>query len=70
MGENDTSYITHEFVRHECGIFGAILSDQDCDEVIAEVARLNERSEFHHTGVYWIANRLAAQGRIHPKLPE
>ena len=41
MGENDTSYITHEFVRHECGIFGAILSDQDCDEVIAEVARLN-----------------------------
>lgn len=69
MVQKDISYITRGFVRQECSVFGAILSDEDCDRIIAEVARLTERGEFHHTGVYWSANRLAADNRIHPQLP-
>lgn len=69
MDKKDISYITREFVRKECGIFGAVFSDKDCDEVITEVTRLAERDEFYHTGVYWIANQLVSQGRIHPNRP-
>lgn len=66
LSENIT-YIIRDFVRQECSVWGAILSDLDCDEVIAEVARLAKQGKFHHTGVYWIANRLVAEGRINPK---
>ena len=65
----DIDYITREFVRHDCGVHGAIFSDENCDIVIAEVARLAEEGMFSHTGVYWIVNRLAAEGRISPKFP-
>lgn len=54
MVQKDISYITREFVRQECSVFGAILSDEDCARIIVEVARLTECGESHHTGVYWI----------------
>jgi len=63
-----TSYITRSFVRKDVGANGAQLTDQDCDRIIAEVLRLDEESSFPHTGIYWIANRLAADGLIHPIL--
>lgn len=66
----DTAYITREFVRQDCGIHGAELSDEDCDVIIAEVRLLTEQGKFNHSGVYWIANRLAAEGQIHPSLPK
>ena len=64
--KKDISYITRESIRAEIGIFGAKLSDEDCDKVIAEVKRLDAAGEFEHSGVYWIANRLAADGVINP----
>ncbi|MGI2907149.1 hypothetical protein [Tolypothrix sp. VBCCA 56010] len=67
IGELD--YVTHDFVRADCSIHGAMLSDNDCDIIIAEVKRLWASGQFHHTGVYWIANSLAANGMIHPTLP-
>jgi hypothetical protein len=63
------SYITREFVRCDCGINGANLSDEDCDIVIAEVQRLEIEGKFKHAGVYWIANALAGEGKIRPQLP-
>jgi hypothetical protein len=63
---HSTSYVTRSFVRKDVGANGAQLSDQDCDRIIAEVLRLDEEKSFAHTGVYWIANRLAADGHIHP----
>ena len=65
----EINYLTRDFVRQDCGIYGASLSDSDCDTVIAEVKRLAVKGKFSHTGVYWIANRLVAEGRIHPTLP-
>jgi hypothetical protein len=64
------AYITREFVREECGICGAVFSDEDCDIVIAEVQRLAIEGKFDYKGVYWIANALAADGLIHPSLPK
>lgn len=64
--QKNLDYLTREFVRSDCGIHGAELSDEDCDRVIAEVKRLNNERNFHHTGVYWIANELAANGHIKP----
>lgn len=63
-------YTTRDFVRRDCSTNGAELSDRDCDRIIEEVSRLNTAGEFHHTGVYWIANRLAGDGAIHPTFPE
>ena len=65
----DTDYVTRDFVRQDCGIHGARLSDSDCDAIIDEVKKLTADGKFPHTGVYWIANRLVAEGRIHPTLP-
>jgi hypothetical protein len=57
-------------VRRDCGINGAVFSDQDCDVVIAQVQRLAIEGKFKHAGVYWIANALAGEGKIRPQLPE
>ncbi|MDZ8260583.1 hypothetical protein [Nostoc sp. ChiQUE01b] len=65
----EIDYVTRDFVRRDCGVYGAVLSDEDCDVIIAEVQQLAEQGKFHHTGVYWIANSLAANGMIHPTLP-
>ncbi len=62
----DINYIDRDFVRNDVGINGATLTDEDCDRVILEVSRLANEGMFHHTGVYWIANRLAGNGEIHP----
>lgn len=63
---SNLDYLTREFVRNDCGTNGAFLSDRDCDLIIAEVKRLDALGEFYHTGVYWIANRLAGEGVINP----
>ena len=63
----ELDYLTREFVRRDCGINGAVLTDEDCDLVIEEVKRLYAIGKFHHTGVYWIANRLVAEGVIKPQ---
>ncbi|MCC5624403.1 hypothetical protein [Nostoc sp. CHAB 5715] len=63
-------YVNRAFVRADCGIYGAILSDEDCDIIIAEVKKLNDQGKFFHTGVYWIANCLAAEGTIKPTFPQ
>lgn len=63
-------YLTREFVRQDCGANGAKLRDKDCDLIIAEVKRLDAKGEFYHTGVYWIANKLAAEGVINPIIGE
>lgn len=62
-------YLTDNFIRNEVGIWGAKISDEDCETIRAYVHCLDERGEFHHNGVYWIANRLASEGKIHPQLP-
>lgn len=62
------TYVTREFVRSDCQVHGAMLSDSDCDRVIAEVQELAQHGNFAHTGVYWIANRLAGSKCIHPQL--
>ncbi|BAY59255.1 hypothetical protein NIES2135_61320 (plasmid) [Leptolyngbya boryana NIES-2135] len=64
------AYVTREFVRADAGANGAQFSDEDCDCIIAEVQRLYAEGNFHHNGVYWIANRLAADRLIHPTLPD
>ena len=66
----DIDYITRDFVRQDCGVHGATFSDENCDTIIAEVARLTEEGIFSHTGVYWIANQLAAEGKISPRNPQ
>ena len=45
-------YLTPDFVRHDCGVFGATLSDHDCDRIISQVHYLYSQGKFHHTGVY------------------
>ena len=67
---NNLDYLTREFVKQDCGINGAVLSNEDCDRIIKEVKRLYSIGKFHHTGVYWIANRLAADGVINPTFGE
>lgn len=63
----ELDYLTRKFVRDECGIFGATLDDRECDLVILETQRLYLQGQFHHTGIYWIANALAADNLIHPQ---
>ena len=65
---SNLDYLTREFVRKDCGSNGAVLSEIDCDLVIQEVKRLYDKGEFHHTGVYWVANKLAGEGVIKPEL--
>lgn len=62
-------YLTDEFIRRGCGVNGAEFSDEDCQRIREEVFTLYDKGEFHHTGVYWIANRLAADGIIQPQFP-
>lgn len=62
----DLSYLTNPFIRSDVGINGAEITDDECELIRAQVQRLHEQGEFHHTGVYWIANKLAADGIIHP----
>lgn len=62
------NYLTNNFIRTDCGIHGAQLSDRDCKIIRRYVQRLDKKGKFHHTGVYWIANELAANGVIHPQL--
>ena len=64
----ELNYLTREFVRSDCGTNGATFSDEDCDRIIQEVKRLHSIGEFHHTGVYWVANKLAAEGLINPEI--
>ena len=64
----DLSYLTNQFIRSEVGIYGAEITDDECELIRAQVQRLHKQGEFHHTGVYWIVNRLAADGIIHSKL--
>ena len=63
----ELNYLTREFVKQDCGTNGAILSDRDCDIIIDKVKQLHSVGKFHHTGVYWIANSLAADGLIQVK---
>lgn len=65
----NVAYVTRELVRSDCSAHGAILTDKDCDQIIAEVQELAQLRKFSHSGVYWIANRLAAEGTTHPQLP-
>lgn len=60
-------YLTRDFVQDECQIFGAIFNDDDCDLIIAEAHHLYSQGNFHHTGVYWIANDLTARNLISPQ---
>lgn len=64
----ELDYLSRDFVRDECGIFGAIFNDDDCNRIIAEVHSLYSHGKFHHAGVYWIANDLTARNLIHPQL--
>jgi hypothetical protein len=64
------AYITREFVREECGIWGAVFGDEDCDVVIAKVQQMAIEGKYGHCGTYWIANALAADGLIRPILPK
>jgi hypothetical protein len=64
--KESVAYVTRDFVRNDCGIHGTTFSDEDCDLVIAKVQRLAMEDKFQHTGVYWIANALAADRLIHP----
>lgn len=59
--------LTNEFIRFDVGINGAKITDKECSLIRLEVQRLHEQG-FHHVGVYWTANRLAADGVIHPRL--
>ena len=68
--KESVAYVTREFVRRDCGINGATFSDADCDVVIAEVQKLAIEGKFKHAGIYWIANALAGEGKIHPVLPQ
>lgn len=68
MEHDALAYLTDDFIRCDCGIHGAQLSEEDCARIREEVIRLHTRGEFHHTGIYWIANRLAGEGEIHPLL--
>ena len=61
----ELDYLTREFVRGECGVFGATLDDRECDLIILETQQLYLQGQFHHTGVYWVANALAANNLIH-----
>ena len=61
-------YLSDEFIRRDCGVHGAEFSNSDCEKIRKEVLRLHEKGEFHHAGVYWMANRLVAEGVIQPKL--
>ncbi|BAZ00508.1 hypothetical protein NIES37_45000 [Tolypothrix tenuis PCC 7101] len=63
------AYLTDDFIRRDCGIHGARFSDEDCIRIREEATRLYTCGKFHHTGVYWIANRLVGEGKIHPILP-
>lgn len=63
----ELNYLTNDFIRNDVGIWGAKLSDEDCEKIRLEVIKLNALGEFYHTGVYWIANRLAADGAIFPR---
>ena len=67
--KEELNYLTREFIREDCNINGAILSDSDCDIVIDKVKQLHSVGKFHHNGVYWIANSLAADNLIHPQFP-
>ena len=60
-------YLTDEFIRRDCDIHSAGFSDEDCQRIREEVFTLYNKGEFHHTGVYWITNRLAADGVIQPQ---
>lgn len=66
----ELDYLTRKFVRGDCGTNGATFSDEDCDLIIQEVKRLHRIGEFHHTGVYWVANKLAAEGLINPEIKQ
>lgn len=61
-------YLSNEFIRRDCGVHGAEFSDEDCQKIREEVLLLHEKGEFNYAGVYWIANRLVADGVIQPKL--
>ncbi|MGB3759107.1 MAG: hypothetical protein WBA07_22460 [Rivularia sp. (in: cyanobacteria)] len=56
-----------EFIQNDCKLNGIILTDSDCDRVIAEVQELTQQGNFAYTGVYHIANRLACSGNIRPQ---
>lgn len=62
------AYITREFVHNDCHLHSTVLSNEDYDRIIAEVQELAQQGNFAHTGIYWVANRLACEGTIHPQL--
>lgn len=64
----NVTYTTRKFVHSDCHLYDAVLSDEDYNRIIAEVQELVQQGDFAHTGVYWIANRLASRGAIHPQL--
>lgn len=66
----ELDYLTRNFVRDQCSSNGAVLSDADCDRIIEQTQQLYTLDRFHHTGVYWIANQLAADGVITPSFKQ
>lgn len=69
MQHDALAYLTDEFIRADCGVHHVQLSEQDCARIREEIIFLYQNGCFHHTGVYWVANRLAAEGEIYPILP-
>lgn len=65
---DNLDYLTNNFIRSDIRINGAEITDEECSFIRVEVQRLHEQGKFYHTGVYWIANRLAVDGVIHPQL--
>lgn len=61
-------YLNSKFIHFNVGINGAEITDEECSIIRTEVQRLHEQGKFHYTGVYWIANRLAADGVMYPRL--
>lgn len=66
LDREELNYLTRDFVRQDCGINGTVLNNRDCDLIIARVKLLHSQGLFHHNGVYWVANSLAADHLIHP----
>lgn len=62
------AYLTNEFMKQDVGVNGAAITDQECQTINQTVMALDANGQFNHMGVYWIANQLAADGKIRHQL--
>ncbi len=60
-------YLTNEFMKQDVGVNGAAIN-QECQTINQTVMALDANGQFNHMGVYWIANQLAADGKIRHQL--